>query len=48
MRAVSRLSSGSNSNVEHGRLVPDVVTFDDETDRSVPRVTFATPAYVIR
>ena len=42
------VSSGINSNVEHGRLVPDVVLFDDEMDRSLPRVTFATPAYVIR
>ena len=28
--------------------VPDVVLFDHDTDKSLPHVTFATPAYVIR
>jgi hypothetical protein len=42
------VSSGTNPYVEHGRLVPDVVPFDDDSDISLPHVTFATPTYVIR
>ena len=42
------LSSGTNQNVEHGRLVPEVVTFDHGKDINLPHVKFATPAYVIR
>jgi hypothetical protein len=41
------VSSGTNPYVGHGRLVPDVVPFDHDTDISDPHVTFATPAYVI-
>jgi len=42
------LSIGTNQNVEHGRLVPDVVPFGHGKDINLPRVKFATPAYVIR
>ena len=35
------------SNVEHGRLVPDVVPFDHGKDINLPHVKFATPAYMI-
>ena len=42
------LSSGRNPYGEHGRLVPDVVPFDHGKDTNLPRVKFATPAYVIR
>ena len=42
------LSSGTNQNVEHGRLVPDVVHFDHGKDINLTHVKFATPAYVIR
>ena len=42
------LPSGTNPYVEHGRLIPDVVSFDHDTDKSLTHVTFATPAYVIR
>jgi hypothetical protein len=42
------VSGGTNPYVGHGRLIPDVVRFDDDTGISLPHVTFATPAYVIR
>jgi len=42
------LPRGTNPNVEHGRLVPDVVPFDHGKDINFPRIKFATPAYVIR
>ena len=42
------VSSGTNPYVEHDRLVPDVVPFDHDMNKSLPHVTFAIPAYVIR
>ena len=42
------LSSGTNQNVEYGRLVPDVVPFDHGKDINIPHVKFVTPVYVIR
>ena len=42
------LSTGTNQNVEHGCLVPDVVPFDHGKDINLPHVKLATPAYVIR
>ena len=35
------LSSGTNHIVEHGRLVPDVVPFDNGKDKNLPHVKFA-------
>jgi len=42
------LPSGTNPYVELSRLVPDAVPFDHGKNTNLPRVKFATPAYMIR
>ena len=42
------LSIGTTQNVEHGGLVPDVLSFNHGKDINLPHVKFATPVYVIR
>ena len=42
------LSSGTNPYVEQGRLVPDVVPYEDDKDVNFPHVDFARPAHVTR